>query len=72
MYLVVCEEQHIVQTEDNHDGLGNKNIALSKAMGAGGRAGHKGYKRINKTDSTQKEKIKWEGPQRKNHFCFTF
>lgn len=41
-----------MQTEDNHDGLGNKNIALSKAMGAGGRAGHKGYKRINKTDST--------------------
>ena len=37
-----------MQTEDDHDGLENKNITLSKAMGAGGRAGHKGYRRINK------------------------
>ena len=30
-----------MQIEDNHDGLGNKTITLSNAVGAGGGAGHK-------------------------------
>lgn len=30
-----------MQIEDNYDGLGNKNITLSNAMGAGGGDGHK-------------------------------